>query len=128
MDAHTAAQRLGITPRILRRIVRKHSSLQRAGMGGRYDFTEEDIKELEEIMARANNKSDGIAALDQSPGIPFWMVNQAHRDPAIRREIQARRREREERLAARIAELGGAEGIRRAVKAEHDRARARAGR
>lgn len=92
-------------------------------MGGRYDFTEEDVKEIENVMAN-RRKTDGIAALDQSKALPMNLIQQANSDPNVRAFIREHRREREERLAARIAELGGHEGIRRSVQARNARQRA----
>lgn len=59
MDTKTVADRLGVTPKDLRRFLRSDPTYNNAGSGGRYSFTEQDMPTLEKRFRAAQAKNAG---------------------------------------------------------------------
>ena len=101
-DTHQAAEALGITPRSLRRFMRNHDEFGRVGSGGRYVFSEDDIKAIRGIIVKRRTMDDPeLAWLDQTPGFTMEQVS----DPRMKRRVLEVRRERQRRLDARLQQL-----------------------
>lgn len=107
-----AAAEIGTTPRLLRRFLRDNDSWRNAGIGGRYMFTDAEVKSLN-IQFHKWNKSkpkkeshDPLDYLDQDPGISVDEMMQVPHDHKLRAEVLRRRQERFARLNERIAECG----------------------
>jgi len=105
-----AAAEIGTTPRLLRRFLRDNDSWHNAGIGGRYMFTEAEVKSLN-IQFHKWNKSkptvekvDPLAYLDQDPGITVEEMLELPKNPKLRADRLRARAERLQRLDARIKE------------------------
>lgn len=101
-DSIQAAQKLNITPRALRRLMRNHHAEATVGSGGRYVFSEDDIEVLREVLnARRPAEPTELAWLDQTPGFTMAQTE----DPRLKQQRLEIRRERQRRLDARLQEL-----------------------
>lgn len=94
-----AANHYGINPKALRRLIRKNPSWHRAGVGGRYTFTEADLKALGALIKTKPQKRDD----DDTPGMTIEQVIQARTDRALRAQQMKQRAERQARLDALIS-------------------------
>lgn len=109
-----AAAEIGTTPRLLRRYLRSNDSYRNAGIGGRYMFTEAEVKTLKKDFhawhgtkpAPSSTKVDPFDYLDQDPGISVEEMLQLPRNPKLKADVLRRRSERMHRLDARIKEVG----------------------
>lgn len=111
-----AAAELDVHPRVLRRFIRSNDSWKNATHAGRYSFSESEMKSLKvqfpkwqsnRIPRRSTTQAvEEIAELDLDPGINPEDMTRMKTDPAFRREVLERRRIRNEKLRARISQLG----------------------
>lgn len=107
-----AAAAIGTTPRLLRRFLRDNDSWRNAGIGGRYMFTEPEVKSLN-VQFHKWHKSkpakppvDPLDYLDQDPGITVEQMIELPKNPELRADVLRRRAERQARLDARMRECG----------------------
>jgi hypothetical protein len=108
-----AAAEIGTTPRLLRRFLRDNDSWHNAGIGGRYLFTESEVKSLN-IQFHKWHKSkpvntekvDPLDYLDQDPGITVEEMLELPKNPKLRADRLRVRAERFARLDARMRECG----------------------
>lgn len=112
-----AAAELGTTARLLRRFIRQNDSWKNATHAGRYSFTESEMKSLKIQFhnwqgTRSSRKTvskveaEELFHLDEDKGISVEDMHRMRTDPAFRRQVKARRIERQRKLEARIAEVG----------------------
>ena len=107
-----AAAEIGTTPRLLRRFLRDNDSWRNAGIGGRYLFTEAELKSLNIQFHKwhkskpAKDVSDPLEYLDQDPGITVEEMLELPSNPQLRADVLKRRAERQKRLDARLRQCG----------------------
>lgn len=107
-----AAAEIGTTPRLLRRFLRDNDSWRNAGIGGRYLFTEADVKSLNIQFHKwhkskpAKEKVDPLDYLDQDPGITVEEMLELPKNPRLKADVLRRRADRFHRLDARMRECG----------------------
>lgn len=107
-----AAAEIGTTPRLLRRFLRDNDSYRNAGIGGRYMFTEAELKSLNIQFHKwhkskpAKEKVDPLDYLDQDPGITVEEMLELPTNHRLRADVMKRRSERLARLSARMRECG----------------------
>ena len=98
-----AAAAIGTTPRALRRFLRDNDSWRNAGIGGRYMFTDEEVKSLNIQFHKWNKskpakvKTDPVEDLD-SPGISVEEMLEMPKNPKLRADVLRMRAERLNRL------------------------------
>lgn len=106
-----AAAEIGTTPRALRRFLRDNDSWRNAGIGGRYMFTEEDVKSLNIQFHKwnkskpAKTKAEPVEDLD-SPGISVEEMLEMPKNPKLRADVLKMRAERLQRLTERMRACG----------------------
>lgn len=107
-----AAAQIGTTPRLLRRFLRDNDSWRNAGIGGRYMFTESEVKSLNIQFHKwrgdkpAKQMQDPLEYLDQDPGITVEQMLELPANPKLRAEVLEHRRQRQHRLYERMRECG----------------------
>jgi hypothetical protein len=105
-----AAAEIGTTPRLLRRFLRSDNNWNTAGIGGRYMFTESDLKTLNRDFHKwnkskpAKEKVDPLDYLDQDPGITIEQMLELPKNPKLRADRLRARADRLQRLHERIKE------------------------
>jgi hypothetical protein len=104
-----AASELKTDGRTLRRFLRKHPAYQNAGSGGRYVFTENDMKALSDRFDEWSNRSktskaSGTTMIADEPGLPASIVRS--RKPADVEAVKALSLARVERLEAALLATG----------------------
>lgn len=111
-----AAAEIGTTPKLLRRFLRSNDSWINAGNGGRYSFTESEMKSLKlqfkkwrdgmaPVKRRASD-DDTLSYLDQDKGITVEDMLRLPTDSLLRDQVRQRRIERQRRLEMRMIEVG----------------------
>ncbi len=106
-----AAAEIGTTPRALRRFLRDNDSWRNAGIGGRYMFTDEEVKSLNIQFHKWSGskpvklKSQPIEDLD-SPGITVEEMLELPKNPKLRAEVLKKRADRMHRLNDRMRACG----------------------
>lgn len=106
-----AAAAIGTTPRALRRFLRDNDSWRNAGIGGRYMFTEEEVKSLNIQFHKWNKtkpakvKTEPVEDLD-SPGISVEEMLEMPKNPKLRADVLRMRSERMQRLTERMRACG----------------------
>lgn len=106
-----AAAAIGTTPRALRRFLRDNDSYKNAGIGGRYVFTEAQVKSLNIQFHKWNKskpakiKQEPIEDLD-SPGISVEEMLEMPKNPKLRADVLKMRAERYARLNERMRQVG----------------------
>lgn len=106
-----AAAAIGTTPRALRRFLRDNDSWRNAGIGGRYMFTDEELKSLNIQFHKWNKtkpakvKTEPVEDLD-SPGISVEEMLEIPKNPKLRAEVLKTRAERYARLTERMRACG----------------------
>lgn len=109
-----AAAEIGTTPRLLRRFLRDNDSWRAVGIGGRYMFTEEEVKSLN-IQFHKWHKTkpavkktdvDPLDYLDQDPGITVEEMLELPKNPRLRADRLKARQERMHRLNERMRQCG----------------------
>ena len=107
--ATDAATELDIDPRALRRFLRNDPTYRNVGMGGRYVFTEAELKSLKHAYAHAAGKGRPRKAdepdpriLDDDPGVPVEKLGRKGLTPSLRAQRQAARAQRQQRLLIRM--------------------------
>ena len=106
-----AAAAIGTTPRALRRFLRDNDSWCNAGIGGRYMFTDEEVKSLNIQFHKWNKskpakvKTDPVEDLD-SPGISVEEMLEMPKNPKLRADVLRMRAERLNRLTERMRACG----------------------
>lgn len=111
-----AAAEIGTTPRLLRRFLRDPgNSWNTAGIGGRYMFTESDLKVLKVAFHKWHKgkpatadapKVDPFDYLDQDKGITVEEMLEMPKNPKLKADVLRRRADRFARLDARMREAG----------------------
>lgn len=107
-----AAAEIGTTPRLLRRFLRDNASWNAVGIGGRYLFTEADVKSLNIQFHKwhkskpAAIKVDPLDYLDQDPGITVEEMLDLPKNPRLKADRLKARAERMHRLSERMRECG----------------------
>lgn len=109
-----AAAKIGTTPRLLRRFLRANDSWHSAGIGGRYMFTDAEVKSLniqfhkwhKSKPVKETSSAEPFNHLDQDPGITIEQMLELPKNPKLRSEVLKRRAERLRRLDARMRECG----------------------
>jgi DNA-binding transcriptional MerR regulator len=95
-DTNEAAAALDIEPRYLRRYLRNSSTYANAGQGGRYMFTEADVRDLRHIFKPSSAKVPApldTHYLDDDPGVPLSRYTAAKRDPRALHALREARRD-----------------------------------
>ena len=106
-----AAAAIGTTPRALRRFLRDNDSWRNAGIGGRYMFTEAELKSLNVQFHKWNKskpakvKTEPVEDLD-SPGISVEEMLEMPKNPKLRADVLKMRAERMARLTERMRACG----------------------
>jgi hypothetical protein len=106
-----AAAAIGTTPRALRRFLRDNDSWRNAGIGGRYMFTDAELKSLNVQFHKWNKskpvkvKSEPVEDLD-SPGISVEEMLEMPKNPKLRADVLKMRAERMARLTERMRACG----------------------
>lgn len=101
-----AARIIGIKPKALRTFLRDRSS--GVGSGARYEFSHEEVEQLNQEYWEANGHTRAVAKTKTwlgdggNPGLPADWMN----DPDRQATFLAERKERVERLSARLREVG----------------------
>lgn len=107
-----AAAQIGTTPRLLRRFLRDNDSWRNAGIGGRYMFTESEVKSLNvQFHAWRGERpvkqvQDPLEYLDQDPGITVEQMLELPNNPKLKAEVLQHRYERQRRLDERLRTCG----------------------
>lgn len=110
-----AAAEIGTTPRLLRRFLRDNDSWRNAGIGGRYMFTEEEVKSLNiqfhkwhksKPVQRKAEDVDPLDYLDQDKGITVEEMLELPKNPRLRSDRLKARAERMHRLNERLRVCG----------------------
>lgn len=107
-----AAAEIGTTPRLLRRFLRDNDSWRAVGIGGRYLFTDAEIKSLNVQFHKWHRtkptqlKDEPLDHLDQDQGITIEQMLELPRNPQLKAEVLKRRAERMHRLDQRMKECG----------------------
>lgn len=109
-----AAAEIGTTPRLLRRFLRDNDSWRAVGIGGRYMFTEEEVKSLniqfhkwhKTKPAAKKTDVDPLDYLDQDPGITVEEMLELPKNPRLRADRLKARQERMHRLNERMRQCG----------------------
>lgn len=96
-----AARALNVTPKELRRIIRKSPTFNNAGVGGRYTFTDADLAALGRLVAEHHTRTRKAPqdAVEDRPGISVEFMKRAQRDPRLRAQQMAFRADRQARLS-----------------------------
>ena len=105
MNSTTAADRLNVTAKKLRRVLRKNPDLV-TKVDGEYFFTEEHLVTLADIISPVSDESDAIEFLDSDTPMPINEVSRVWSDRAIRARAISQYRSRQARLMARMTEVG----------------------
>ena len=109
-----AAAAIGTTPRLLRRFLRANESWNAVGIGGRYMFSEPEVKSLN-IQFHKWHKSkpvtktddvDPLDYLDQDKGITVEEMLELPKNPRLRADRLKARAERMHRLNERMRACG----------------------
>jgi len=109
-----AAAEIGTTPRLLRRFLRDNDSWRAVGIGGRYMFTDEEVKSLN-IQFHKWHKSkpvkkstdvDPLDYLDQDQGITIEEMLELPKNPRLRADRLKARQDRMHRLNERMRQCG----------------------
>ena len=112
-----AAAEIGTTPRLLRRFLRANDSWVNATQAGRYSFTESEMQSLKKQFnhwqgtrstrpTRTSQRQETeLSYLDQDKGISVDDMLRVKKDPALRRQVLARRQERHRRLQERLSQM-----------------------
>jgi len=110
-----AAAEIGTTPRLLRRFLRDNDSWKNAGIGGRYMFTEAELKSLNiqfhkwhksKPVKRGDEDVDPLDYLDQDKGITVEEMLELPKNPKLRADRLKARQDRMHRLHARMRSCG----------------------
>lgn len=103
-----AAEQLHLSPRALRRFMRKYPDLAQVGFGGRYVYSPEDIETIRSMSpGRRTMDPPELEWLNQTPGFTPEQVN----NPRMKRAVLEQRRERQQRLNERLIELSREEQV-----------------
>lgn len=110
-----AASLIGTTPRLLRRFLRANASWNAVGIGGRYMFTDAEVKSLN-IQFHKWHKSkpvtvnsedaDPLDYLDQDKGITVEEMLELPKNPKLRADRLKARQDRQHRLYERMRAVG----------------------
>jgi hypothetical protein len=112
-----AADKLGTSPKRLRKFLRDSPDYGGTGMGGRYGFDEEAYNLLAESYfkwsgskpaprARRERASSELAYLNSDPAAGVDIVHRANRNPRLRKQLHTQRMTRQAKLLARMKEVG----------------------
>lgn len=106
-----AAAEIGTTPRALRRFLRDNDSWRNAGIGGRYMFTEEDVKSLNIQFHKWNKSKPAKVKVEvpddlDSPGISVEEMLELPKNPKLRADVLKMRADRLNRLTERMRAVG----------------------
>jgi hypothetical protein len=109
-----AAAEIGTTPRLLRRFLRDNDSWRAVGIGGRYMFTEEEVKSLNIQFHKWHKSSptkksedvDPLDYLDQDKGITVEEMLELPKNPRLRADRLKARQDRMHRLNERMRACG----------------------
>lgn len=96
MDTKTVAEHFGITPKNLRRTLRK------MGISAPYDITEEIMEQLSEKFQPAVEEQ---AWLDEDPALPVHVAHLHASDARARRVVAHKWQTRQAKLAQRLKAL-----------------------
>lgn len=105
MNSTAAADRLNISAKKLRRVLRNNPDLV-TKVDGKYFFTEEHIATLADLVRPASPQDDAIEFLDSDEPMTIAEVSQVWSDRAIRARATSQYRARQARLMARMTEVG----------------------
>lgn len=107
-----AAELIGTTPRLLRRFLRDNDSWRAVGIGGRYLFTDAEVKSLNVQFHKWHKskpttapKADPLDYLDQDQGISVEEMLELPKNPKLKADRLKARAERMHRLNDRLREL-----------------------
>jgi len=109
-----AAAMIGTTPRLLRRFLRANASWNAVGIGGRYMFSDSEVKSLN-IQFHKWHKSkpvtrsedaDPLDYLDQDKGITVEEMLELPKNPKLKADRLKARAERMHRLNERMRACG----------------------
>jgi hypothetical protein len=109
-----AAAMIGTTPRLLRRFLRANESWNAVGIGGRYMFSDSEVKSLN-IQFHKWHKSkpkaqvedaDPLDYLDQDKGITVEEMLELPKNPKLRADRLKARADRMHRLNERMRACG----------------------
>lgn len=115
-SAGEAATELNIDPRALRRFLRNDASYKNAGMGGRYNFSEAELKSLRHAYAAHLKKHPAGKGrvvedtdpriLDDDPGVPVEKLSARGLTASVRAQRAEARQLRQQRLVERMRAVG----------------------
>lgn len=111
-----AAAELDVHPRVLRRFIRQNDSWKNATHAGRYSFSEADMRALKVQFPKWQSGRlprravavgvEEIKELDLDPGIRPEDMGRMKTDYRFRNAVLERRRQRHQKLQARINQVG----------------------
>lgn len=108
-SATDAATELGIDPRALRRFLRNDESYRNVGMGGRYTFSESELRSLKRAYLSAQRGKTTARPepadpriLDDDRGVPVEKLGRKGLTPSLRAQRQQARALRQQRLLTRM--------------------------
>lgn len=109
-----AAALIGTTPRLLRRFLRANESWNAVGIGGRYMFTDSEVKSLniqfhkwhKSKPAKVTDDVDPLDYLDQDKGITVEEMLDLPKNPQLKADRLKARQERNHRLYERMRACG----------------------
>lgn len=105
MNSTAVAARLNITPKKLRRIIRKNPDLV-TKVEGEYLFTEDHVSQLSELIQPSAGEDGEIQFLDSDEPMLITEVSRVWTDRAVRARASEQYRSRQARLMARMTEVG----------------------
>lgn len=114
-----AAAEIGCDPRALRRFLRSNDSWRNVGIGGRYAFSEAEVRSLAKQLKAAGQHAppkrrgqrvvEQSSPLDQDPGVTLEKFESTrgdrHAEARLREERREARAARQQRLRTRMAEV-----------------------
>ena len=107
MNSREAAAALGVTPKLLRRYLRSNPDWSSAGLGGKYDFSPDDITKLARALSPSRPPyPDGFDWMNIDQGVPVEVMIAAKNNPVLRAQLRARRRARRAKLGNQMRALG----------------------
>lgn len=112
-----AAEKLGTSPKRLRKFLRDAPEYGGTGMGGRYGFDDEAYALLAERFgkwkgskptprAKRERASTELAHLNSDPAATVDTLRRSVRNPRLRNQLHAQRNLRQSKLLARMKEVG----------------------
>lgn len=119
VNTREVAAELDVTPKALRRFLRRHPKWKNAGIGNQYHFSKKDLKKLRKGMDTnpARPTPNELSTFNQ-PGISVEAMLAAKRNPKLKAAIRRRRAERHARLNARLEELNMINAMNQVLEGE----------